>query len=397
MSKFLPLSIPNLSDVEKAFVNEAIDDGWVSSVGPHVDQFEKKFAEYLGVEHAVACSSGTAALHISLILKGVEHGDEVLMPNMTFVATANAVAYIGAEPVFLDIDTKTLGICNQSLSSFIEQYTEFNGTYLINKKTGRRVKAILPVHMLGTPVDMDPLLEICSKYNIEVVEDATESLGATYKGKMSGTISDISCFSFNGNKIITTGGGGIITTNEPELAKRAKHLTTTAKTDPVFFEHDEVGYNYRMVNVLAAIGLGQLSRLDSFIDIKRNTHKCYAELLNDVEGVSLFTAPENCESNYWLNMVSFDEPLMAEYSLRELVKFFADRGIQTRPMWTLLNQMPMYKHCFSMPQPQSEALHSRSLSIPSSTCIEHDDILRVSEAIRAIVESIGNKKVRGWQ
>jgi len=388
MSRLLPLSVPNLSEIEKKFVNEALDLGWVSTVGPHVNQFEKMFAEYLGVDYAVACSSGTAALHVALILKGVEQDDEVLVPNMTFVATANAVAYIGAEPVFLDIDPKTLGICNRSLASFIEQHTEFDGTDLVNKETGRRVKAILPVHMLGTPVDMDPLVKICSKYNIEVIEDATESLGATYKGKMCGTISDIACFSFNGNKIITTGGGGIITTNNAELAKRAKHLTTTAKTDSIFFEHDEVGYNYRMVNILAAIGLGQLSRLDSFVEIKRNTQKAYDDLLKDVDGVSLFSAPANCESNYWLNMISFDESVMEVHSLRELVEYFADKGIQTRPLWTLLDQMPMYKHCFRMPQPQSEALHCRSLSIPSSTCIERDDIERVAEAISHLIKSV---------
>ena len=385
MSKFLSLCIPNLSDIEKTFVNEAIDEGWVSSVGPHVDKFEKKFAEYLGLHYAVACSSGTAALHIALLLKGVERGDEVLIPNMTFVATANAVAYIGALPVFLDIDPITLGVCNRSLKTFIEENCIFNGTELINNETCRRVKAICPVHMLGTPVDMDPLIKICNRYNIEVVEDATESLGSTYKGRMSGTIGDIACFSFNGNKIITTGGGGIIATNNRELAERAKHLTTTAKTDAVFFEHDEVGYNYRMVNILAAIGLGQLSRLDTFLETKRNTHKIYSELLKGVDRVSLFVAPDNCNSNYWLNMVSFDDALMKRYSLRELVGFFADKGIQTRPMWTLLNQMIMYKHCFSMPQPQSESLHSRSLTIPSSTCIEKQDIEFVVNTIKGIL------------
>ena len=392
MSKFLPLSIPNLSDVEKAFVIEAIDDGWVSSVGPHVDQFEKSFAEYLGVGHAVACSSGTAALHVALILKGVERGDEVLMPNMTFVATANAVAYIGAYPVFLDVDPKTLGICNFSLASFIEQHTKFDGTDLVNKETGRRVKAILPVHMLGCPVDMDPLLEICKQYKIEIVEDATESLGSKYKGKMTGTLSDIACFSFNGNKIITTGGGGMIVTNNGYLAKRAKHLTTTAKTDLVFFEHDEVGYNYRMVNILAAIGLGQLSRLDSFIDTKCETQRLYAELLKGCKGVSLFTAPDYFDSNYWFNLVSFDKTIMEKYSLRELVKYFEGKGIQTRPMWTLLNQLPMFKHCFSMSQVQSTQLHGCSLSIPSSTCIELCDIERVSNAVYEIVQNVAVDK-----
>lgn len=386
MSRFLPLSIPNMSDLERAYVDEAIKDGWVSSVGPHVDRFEKAFSEYLGVKHAVACASGTSALHISLMIKGVERDDEVLVPNMTFVATANAVAYIGAEPVFLDIDPNTLGICNKSLEQFIEEHTEFNGIDLINRSSGRRIKAILPVHMLGTPVDMDPLLKICNKYNIEVVEDATESLGSKYKEKMTGTLSDIACFSFNGNKIITTGGGGIIATNNADLAQRARHLTTTAKTDPVFFEHDEVGFNYRMVNVLAAIGLGQLSRLNSFLISKRCTQSYYEELLRDVDGVTLFSAAQHSDSNYWLNMVSFDESVVSQRgSLRDLVEFFGEKGIQTRPMWTLLNTLPMYRKCFSMPQPNSEWIHSRSLTIPSSTCIERCEVKYVADVIKGLI------------
>ena len=385
MSKTIPLNIPNLTEVEKSLMLEAFDDGWVSSAGPHVNKFEQKFAEYLGVSHAIACSSGTAALHIALILRGVDRDDEVLVPNLTFVATANAVSYIGATPTFLDIDPMTLGISIVSLKSFIEKYTYFNGTNLINNQTKRRVKAIIPVHMLGTPVDMKPLLSICSKYNLEVVEDATESLGSSYDNKMIGTLSDLACFSFNGNKIITTGGGGMISTNNRDLAIRAKHLTTTAKIDRVFFEHDEVGYNYRLVNLLAALGLGQLSRIHSFVEIKRNNHKKYAGLLRESSGVSLYTAPKNSKSNYWLNLITFDKIIMKDLSLKDLVSFFTSKGIETRPMWTLLNKMPMYKGCFCMPLDESKSLHSRSLTIPSSTNLSDQDIEFVVNAIKELL------------
>lgn len=385
MNRSIPLSIPNLSDTEKKYVLEAIDDGWVSSAGPHVTELEHKFAEYIGVDYAIACSSGTAALHISLILKGVGNGDEVLVPNMTFVATANAVKYVGADPVFLDIDPNTLGICINSLRVFLDECTVIEGNVLINRETGKRVAAILPVHMLGTPVDMDPLNEICRKYGVQVIEDATESLGSKYKGKLTGGLSDVACFSFNGNKIITTGGGGMITTNDKALATKAKHLTTTAKTDPIFFDHDEIGFNYRLVNVLAALGLGQLSRLEEFLEKKRRTHLLYSEYLSREQGVTLFQPPAEFSSNYWLNMISFDEQVMTKYNLRQLVEYFAQKGIQTRPMWTLLSNMPMYQNCIRGDLSKSEALHSCSLTIPSSTCIERDDIKYVTQAIKELL------------
>lgn len=385
MSDFIPLSIPNLSDLEKKYVIEALDDGWVSSVGPHVDKFEQRFAEFVGSKYAVACSSGTAALHVTLLLMGVEHGDEVLIPNLTFVATANAVAYAGAEPVLLDIDKSTLGIDTNSLQAFIKEHTEEKNGHLYNLNTGRRVKAILPVHMLGTPVDMNPLLELCRQNNIAVIEDATESLGSNYKGEPTGTLSEIACFSFNGNKVITTGGGGMITTDNEALAKRAKHITTTAKTDSVFFEHDEIGFNYRLVNILAALGLGQLERIDSFLEVKRKTQENYLNKLSGLEGVELFNAPDGYDSNYWLNMVSFSDQVIKDRGLRGLVEHFQQKGIQTRPMWTLIADLPIYSHCFKMPQINSVDLHKRSLSIPSSTCISENQIDRVVSAIKELL------------
>ncbi len=381
MSDFIPLSIPNIGEVEKKYVLEALDDGWVSTVGSQVNQFEKMFAEYVGVKHAVACASGTAALHVALLLSGVERDDEVLVPDMTFVATANAVAYIGAQPVFLDVDQATLGINVEELVSFLNSTAEKRSGFAYNKETGRRIKAILPVHMLGTPVDMDPLTDICKDFNISVVEDATESLGASYKGKRAGGLSDIACFSFNGNKIITTGGGGMITTNDEALAAKAKHLTTTAKTDPVFFEHDEVGFNYRLVNILAALGLGQMERLDSFVARKKEIHHMYMGGLSRMAHATLFKAPDEYDSNYWLNMVMFSESVIEKYTLRELVDFFTSKGIQTRPMWTLLSSLPMYRNCFKAQTPISENIYKRSLTIPSGTGITDQQVGRVIEAI----------------
>lgn len=364
------------------YVSEAMNSGFVSSVGPHVVQFEKEFAKYLNVKFAVACSSGTAALHIALLIKGIKNGDEVLIPNMTFIATANAVAYIGAKPVFLDIDPQNLGISVKSLEDFISKFTYFDGKNLINKKTKKRIKGCIPVHLLGCPADMDSINKICIDNKIEVIEDAAESLGSEYKGRMCGTLSDLGCFSFNGNKIITTGGGGMIVTNNEELAIKAKHLTTTAKTDPIFFEHDEIGYNYRMVNILAAIGIGQLSRIENFLNKKRETHRKYFRLFKNINGISLFTSPKKYYSNYWLNMISFEDYILERYSLKDLVMHFNNRNIQTRPIWTLLRNMPMYKNCFSMHQSQSENLYKRSIVIPSSTNIKDDEIELVTEAIK---------------
>jgi len=385
MNRTIPLSIPNITQVEKDYVIQALDDGWISSVGPHVELFETKFAEYLGAGFAVACNSGTSALHIALLLQDVQIGDEVLVPNITFVATANAVSYLGAVPILLDVNPNTLGICEKSLENFITEFTEMRDDKLINKVSGRCVKAILPVHMLGTPVDMQAINTICNTYKIKVIEDATESLGSKYYGKKTGLFSKISCFSFNGNKLITTGGGGMIVTNDKELATRAKHLTTTAKTDPVFFFHDEVGYNYRMVNILAAIGLGQLSRIEDFLSKKHHIHTKYKKGLMSNAEVDLFQPMEGFESNYWLNLVTFKSLFdISNHTLRSLVEHFQSKGIQTRPIWTLLNKLPMYQENQFVSLSKSEEVYSRSLMLPSCTSMTNEEIDFIVNEINAI-------------
>jgi perosamine synthetase len=377
---FIPLSIPNLSGKELEYVTEAITDGWVSSIGPHVNAFEEKFAEYIGIKHAIACSNGTSALHISLILCGVEVEDEVLVPNLTFVAPLNAVRYCGAYPVMLDSDWSTFGIDVNKLSDFLKNETYFHEGYSYNQLTKRRIKAIIPMHALGYPVDMDPLNELCSKSHIDVIEDATESLGSLYKGKKTGRFSRIACFSFNGNKIMTTGGGGMLVTDDPALARRAKHLTTTAKIDPVQYDHDEVGYNYRMVNVLAAIGLGQLEQMDDFVKTKRRNLEIYRTYISEIEGLSIHTETWHSDSNYWMFSLVLRKDF--KYSVRELVAIFAEKKIQTRPIWKQMNTLPMFSECQSYKCEVSKEIYDQVLSLPSSTNLTEEEIIRVVNVLK---------------
>ena len=382
MSNFIPLSVPNISGNELKYVSETITTGWVSSVGSYVDRFEKEFAAYVGTKYAVAVSNGTSALHICLILSDVQPGDEVLVPNLTFVAPVNAIKYCFANPVFLDSDWETMGIDVKKLKSFIEEETTFIGGYSINKKTGAKIKAIIPMHALGYPVDMDPLLEICAARNIKVIEDATESLGTYYKKQKTGTLAQLACFSFNGNKIITTGGGGMITTNDEQLAKRAKHLTTTAKTDPLDYDHDEVGYNYRMVNLLAAFGVAQLERMEEFVKIKRDNLALYKSLIEPHDKFFIHTEPAWSTSNYW--MYSLVLKPETKYTIPELIKQFEAEKIQTRPIWKLMNTLPMYKDCQSYKCDVSPDIRNRVLSIPCSTHLTKEDILRVVKVIKSL-------------
>jgi len=363
---FLSLHEPTIAAREKELVNDCLDSGFVSSVGKYVDQFEQKLANYLGVKHVVAVVNGTAALHVSLLLAGVEKDDEVIVPTLSFVATANAVSYCGAVPHFVDSDEQSLGLDVAKLSDYLTDIMLPDADRWLNRKTGRRVAAIVPMHTFGHPVDMDALNAVAEKHQLPVVEDAAESLGSRYKGAMTGSLSLLAAISFNGNKIITTGGGGAIATNDTVLAKRAKHLTTTAKVPHRWsFHHDAIGYNYRMPNLNAALGCAQLERIPDFLANKRKLAEKYRQAFRDVDGVNFFVEPNYADSNYWLNAVLLDESVVGQRD--EVLSLTNDAGVMARPVWTLLHTLPMYEHCPRMGDLSvSEGLEKRLINIPSS-------------------------------
>jgi len=364
-ANFTPLHVPIFSGNETKYVVNCINSNFVSSVGEYSNKFEKALSNFTGAKYAVLTVNGTAALHISLILVGVKERDEVLMPTMTFIATANAVSYIGAIPNFVDVDEKTLGIDANKLDDYLSDICIIKDGECYNKVTNRRIKAIVPMHTFGHPVDMDALNEVAKKYGIDVVEDAAESLGSFYKGKHTGNFSKVAAISFNGNKIITTGGGGCILTNDEGLAKKAKHLTTTAKIPHSWeYEHDMIGYNYRMPALNAALGLAQLEKLPLFIEQKRSLAKKYQEVFKDIEEIEFFVEPEYAKSNYWLNAIILKEN---NKTLRdEILKETNESGIMTRPVWKLMHHLEMFKNCPKMDLSVSESLENRIINIPSS-------------------------------
>ena len=360
-----PLHIPIFEGNEIDYVTDCIKSNFVSSVGEYVNKFENAISKYTGVKYAILTSNGTSALHISLLLVGVKRNDEILMPAMTFIATANAVSYIGAIPHFVDVDEKTLGIDSEKLDEYLSQICEMKDGECYNKNTNRKIKAIVPMHTFGHPVDMDKLIEVTKKYNIEIVEDAAESLGSFYKGVHTGNFGKVGAISFNGNKIITTGGGGCIITNYEELARKAKHITTTAKIPhPYEYEHDMIGYNYRMPALNAALGLAQIEKLPEFIEQKRVLAEKYEEVFKDIEGVEFFTESEYAKSNYWLNAIILKDN---NKELRDkILKETNENGIMTRPIWKLMNHLEMFKDCPKMDLSISESLENRVINIPSS-------------------------------
>jgi len=350
---------------EWQYVKECLDTRWVSSAGAYVQKFEQGLVDYTGADYAVAVVNGTAALHIALKLAGVTEGSEVLIPALTFIATANAVAYCGAIPHFVDSDFLTMGIDVGKLDRYLYETTRVEGDRCININTGRPITAVVPVHTFGHPVDMDPLVELCAKYNLAVVEDAAESLGSFYKGKHTGNWGLLSSLSFNGNKVVTTGGGGAILTNDKKLAELAKHITTTAKLQHRWaFYHDMVGYNYRMPNINAALGCAQLEQLPDFIRRKRGLAKRYQEAFKEVSGVKVFRETRDSESNYWLNLLLLDAELTTYRD--ELVEYTNDQGIGTRPAWNLMNTLPMFLDCPAMDLGQAKILEKQIINLPSS-------------------------------
>jgi perosamine synthetase len=364
----IPLHEPNFGGNEWDYVKNCLDSGWVSSVGAYVDRFEQMLCEYTASPYAVATVNGTAALHICLLLAGIKAGDEVLVPTLTFIATANAVTYCNAIPHFVDVEERTLGIDPVKLNEYIKEISEIRGDVCYNRLTGRPIRAVVPMHTFGHPVDMDPLQELCERYHLVMVEDAAESLGSFYKGQHTGTRGFVSSLSFNGNKTITTGGGGAILTDSASIAKLAKHMTTQAKAAHRWeFNHDMIGYNYRMPNINAALGCAQLEQLSGFIEKKRNLAKRYQEVFQDVPGIRFFIEPDFAHSNYWLNTLILDK----EYSFERdnLLESTNNAGIMTRPLWTLMHRLNMYRDCPRMDLSVAESLESRIINIPSSACL----------------------------
>jgi perosamine synthetase len=376
----IPLCAPEIRGNEWKYVKECLDTGWVSSVGSFVGRFERELATHVGTRAAVATSSGTAALHVALLVAGVEPNDEVLVSTLSFIAPANAVRYVGAWPVFTDADPTYWQMDIGKVRDFIEKECRWVDGALWNKTTQRRLRALLPVHILGHPVDMDPLMELARKYGLAVVEDATESLGAAYRERPVGRLGDIACFSFNGNKIVTTGGGGMIVTDREDWARRARYLTTQAKDDPVEFIHGAIGFNYRLSNVQAAVGCAQMERLTEYVVAKRTIATRYAEGLHHTAGLASMKEAPWAFSTFWMSTIIVDE---AVYGLdsRSLMSLLRESGIESRPLWRPLHLNPVYRDSQAHLCEVAPRLARHVLSLPSSVGLAPADQDRVIERI----------------
>lgn len=377
----IPLWVPEIRGNEWIYIKECLDTNWVSSVGPFVDRFERMVADYVGAKYAVATVNGTAALHTALLVAGVRPNDEVLVSTLTFIAPANAIRYVGAWPVFMDAEPEYWQMDPQKVVDFLEEECHWRNGVLYNKTTGRRVKAILPVHILGHPVDMDPILEVARKYHLVVIEDAAESLGAKYKGRMVGCLGDIACFSFNGNKIITTGGGGMIITDNEAWARKARYLTTQAKDNPLEYVHNEIGYNYRLTNIQAAMGCAQMEQLTDFTAVKRRIALRYAEALADLPGVIPMPEAEWAFSTYWLYTILVNDNITG-FGSREWMVELRREGIQSRPLWCPVHRQAPFQRCQTYQVAVSERLYSQGVSLPSFVGLSREDQDRVIAKVR---------------
>ena len=382
----IPLCEPHLGGHEWKYVKECLDTGWVSTVGRFVTRFEEEAASRVGAKYAVATVNGTSALHIALMLAGVRPDEEVLVPTLTFIAPANAVRYIGAWPVFIDAEPRYWQMDVQKVADFLARECKFTHGALRNRHTGRRVSALLPVHVLGHPVDMDPLLAIAARYDLRVVEDATEALGAHYRGRAVGCPlgpgSHAACLSFNGNKLITTGGGGMIITDDEALARRARYLTTQAKDDPVEYVHHEVGYNYRLTNLQAAVGVAQLERLHGHVEAKRRIARAYAAAFDGLPGVDVMREATWARSAFWMYTVLVHARTCGVTS-RRLLALLGEAGIQTRPLWQPLHQSPAHRGAYAGDCSVAERLHRQALSLPCSVGLSGDAQTMVVTALTA--------------
>ncbi|MFA7610532.1 MAG: LegC family aminotransferase [Sulfurimonas sp.] len=362
-SDFIALHEPRFAGREKEFLIECIDSTFVSSVGKYVDTFEREFAKKVGSKYAIATVNGTSALHISLILAGVKSGDEVITQPLTFIATCNAISYCGAKPLFVDVDLDTMGMSAESLRDFLEKNCEILDRKCVNKSTKKTITACVPMHTFGHPCKIEAIKEICDKWNITLVEDAAESLGSYYKKRHTGTFGKMGTFSFNGNKIITSGGGGVIVTDDESLAKKAKHLTTTAKVPhPYEYVHDEIGYNYRMPNINAALLVAQLEQLDAFLSNKKETAQIYKDFFANIESMEFLAEPQDSVSNYWLHSIMLKNKEQRD----KFLEFTNKNGVMTRPIWRLMNELEMFKDCQSSSLDNAKYLSQRVVNIPSS-------------------------------
>jgi perosamine synthetase len=372
----IPLSVPNISGNEWTYIKECLDTNWVSSVGSYVTRFEKSLAEYTGAGYAVATSNGTAALHISLLLAGVERGDLVIIPNITFVATANAVKYTGADPVMIDIDSDTWQMDLGLLEEFLHTQTELRDGFSYHKQSNRRIGAIVPVHVLGNMCDMDQFVRIAKAYRLTIVEDSTEALGSKFRGKHAGTFGLFGTSSFNGNKIISTGGGGMILTSDAALAAKAKHLTTQAKADPNEYYHDETGYNYRLVNILAAMGVAQMEQLEAFIKRKKEVAQLYKKELSFINGFKPQEVLEGVEPNHWL--------FTAKVPKKDaLIAFLRSKGVEARSFWVPMNRLPMMVNdLYFTHHDVSREIYQVCVSLPCSTSIKDEEVYQVIQFVK---------------
>lgn len=359
----VPLHVPTFRGNEKKYLNECIDTTFVSSVGKFVDRFEEMMVDYTGTQKAVVCVNGTNALHMAMLLVGVEREDEVITQALTFIATCNAISYIGAHPVFIDVDKDTMGLSPDAMEAWLKENAEIKGESCYNRRTGRRIKACVPMHTFGHPVHLDKLVEVCNRYHIELIEDAAESLGSFYKGKHTGTFGKIGAISFNGNKTITTGGGGMLLFQDEALGNYAKHLTTQAKVPHRWeFVHDHIGYNYRMPNINAALGCAQLEEIDHILANKRETAEKYKQFFSGKENIQFFTEPEGSKSNYWLNAVLLND----KEAQHQFLEYTNDHAVMTRPIWELMNRLPMFKDCETDGLQNTVWFADRVVNIPSS-------------------------------
>jgi perosamine synthetase len=381
--KFIPLSVPNLKGNELKYVTHAVETEWVSTAGPYVNDFEEKIAEYVKAKGAVSCQNGTSGLHIALQVCDVTREDEVIVPTLTFIAAVNPVKYIGAEPIFMDCDD-SLTMDVDKLLEFCQIECSFIDGKLINNKTKKHIKALVIVHVFGNMADMVKIMEIAREFNLKVIEDATEALGTyytegKYQGKYAGTIGNIGVYSFNGNKIITTGGGGMIVSNDEDLLKRAKHLTTQAKSDELYYTHDEIGYNYRMTNLQAALGLAQLEQLEYFIKSKKENYNLYKERIKDIEGLTILDFKDDISPNYWFYALYSDK----KYPLNrdEIIKYLATKKIQSRPIWGLISDQKPYISSQTYKIEKAKIYLEHVVNIPCSSNLSREDVMYVVECL----------------
>jgi perosamine synthetase len=383
----IPLIEPEIRGNEWKYVQECLETGWVSSAGPFVDRFERMVAQQCGCQRAIATVNGTSALHVALLVAGVQPDDEVLVSTLTFIAPVNAIRYVGAWPVFVDAEPDYWQMDPERVVEFLEKGCRWSNGALYNQRTGRRVTAIVPVHVLGHPVDLDPILTAAQKFGLKVIEDATEGLGATYRGRPLGSIGDVGCLSFNGNKIITTGGGGMLVTSNEEWAQKAKYLTTQAKDDPIEYIHKEIGYNYRLTNIQAAIGCAQMEQLDAYVAAKQEIADRYSLALRDICGIVPMRQASWAKSTFWMYTVLVKEEKVGINS-RHLLQALAAQNIQCRPLWQPIHQSPAHALSRTGDLPVSEQLSKEALSLPCSVGLSKDAQQKVIDQVCQVLDSV---------